>query len=424
MIRNNNVILLIYLSFFSLFLSKKISNKITMYKNELNKSSIAQINKRIFSSICNNVSFKTEIIQANCNNMGTFSIDLKKCLANIDGKLTYKVNGGFENSCSKCQIKEISNPDKTKFYSLSCTCQNKNGVPNQTELNLNDLLYFNNNFNLICDDASNFKAYYENIIPKYLDEYCEFPKIENKVIFLAVCNNSLLDFDLNSCIGNFNGELALSENGKFGASCRDCYVNTKKNDYTSKKNIMITCYCKDTSQNYISGEYPLNRFIDFSQDQIVCANHKILKPKIEVVENFVVGKLPYNRNLSASDNFMISCKNIRVQKNNKLIASCGLKDIDDYEIDLDVCLSNIDGVLKVAKNGLFSKTCKDCKIKFDNEENYILNCSCQKINKTLWNNTFISLKERIIINENKNLLECLTNVKLPEDSSNGICLKS
>jgi len=325
MIRYSNVILLVCLLLFSLFLGKKISNKITMYKNSLKKSSMAQINKRMFSSICQNVSLKNNMIEANCNNSGTFSLDLNKCLSNIDAKLIYRVNGGYYNSCNSCKINVITNADKSQNYSLSCLCGSSSGVYNKAEINLNNLLFFKNSFSLVCDDPSNFKVDYQFNNPNYLDQFCVSPKIVNQVIFSAVCNNLPINFDLNSCIGNFNGGLAFSENGKFGSTCSNCYV-------TPKNNIMITCDCKDMSQKVTSVEYPLYKFIEFSQDKIVCANKIILKPKIEVVE-----KLPFNRNLSAGDNFMIYCNNIQVQGENKLIASCGSKVIDEYEIDLDVC---------------------------------------------------------------------------------------
>jgi len=373
-----------------------------------NNSSNSQAIKVNFDSFCKSITLNSSNLEAKCNNIGV-SIDLNKCFSNTNGKLVYASNGAYSKSCNSCSIKESLNPDKTKNYSLTCKCFDVKGGLKSSEINLNDFLYFNNK--LECDDVVKLSNTALNINTSELEENCQNVNIKNGNTFTATCSNKGIEFNLNKCIGNFNGELALAENGNFGASCKNCEISLKN------KVIMLSCSCADITNRFKTIESAINKFINFSGNTISCANQK------SSILNVSTDKLPYNKNLSAAENFMILCKNVQIENNNKLIAFCGLNNIQ-VELNLNNCFSNIDGVLKVANNGFFAKTCKNCLIKYDIEDQYLLNCSCQKMNQIQWNNTFISLRERIIINENKNVLECSTNVKLPEDNLKEMCIKS
>lgn len=431
--------MVLFISISLIFSETKIRKNISQYFLNLKKHSLANSKSVIeanFESECKEVLLKSSnTLEAKCSNKRV-SIDLSKCIANFHGKLVYIKNGNFGETCNKCNIKKTNKSNKSSSYFLECSCQDTNRRQIISKINLVDFLFVKSG-KLHCDDVANLVSPPEVINPSIIDTNCDKVSLVSNNRFQAICTNAksaksanrvAVNFNLDKCITNSNGQLVLKDNGFYSGSCRNCRIEERNRVY------FLLCYCADITNSFKYVEAPLNKFISFRGNSIRCASveKENININIEpaskltfdiISDKKVLEKLTLNKNLSASDNFMILCRNLKIENNNILKAYCGNKNAE-YSLNLNSCFSNIDGTIKINKNGNYGKSCRNCAIKFDNEDKYVLACTCEKADRRSWNDTYISLKERVVYNESKNALECLTNVVLPEDNSNKICIKN
>lgn len=442
--KQSHVVVMILLISFSFILSEKkfrknnTQNSLTL-KNQQNNASSNPTIEPNFESLCKEITLKSGIIlETKCSNKSV-SIDLSQCLANFYGKLVYTKNGSFDKSCNKCSIKETKTPNKNSSYVFECSCPDLGKKQYLiTQINLSEFLYVKFG-SLLCDDVAKLSAPAEILEPRMIDTNCEKATIISNNRFSATCTNGNstnsanrvnVDFNLDKCISNNNGKLVPVANGSYSGSCRNCKIALKN------KINFLACDCADITNAFKPVESALNKFITFRGNTIRCVeeeknNNNNVPINVQPSSNTsvyiptvpaVIEKLSINKNLSAADNFMILCKNLKVENVNFLKAFCGEKNLE-YVLNLNNCFSNLDGTLKIAKDGSYGKSCRKCAIKFDNEEQYVLECNCQRADQKNWIDTYIALRERIVYNESRNALECLTNFVLPEDNSKKICTK-
>jgi Zn-finger protein len=409
---------------------KKIRKNFSQNNLNIKKQALLGSNSAIeanFESQCTEISLKSNIfLEAKCNNRST-SIDLSKCVANFNGKLVYTINGAYEKTCNKCAIKETKIANKSSSYNLECSCPELKSRQLISQINLKDILYVKSG-SLLCDEVIKMTTPAAIINPSIIDTNCDKVTLVSNNRFTATCTNAnsgnsanrvAVDFSLDNCITNQNGQLLAQENGSYSRSCRNCKIEQRNKIY------FLVCNCADITNAFKPVESALNKFITFSGNSVRClSSEEDNKPiNIKPASNTAVDipakpveKLSLNNKLSPADNFMILCKNLKIENVSSLIAFCGDKHIE-YVLNLDSCLTNIDGAIKIAKDGGYGRTCRNCAVKFDHDKKYVLECTCQRADWKIWIFSNISLRERIVYNESKNALECLTNIVLPEDNN-------
>lgn len=420
------ILIVLLISMSTILSEKKFRKNFSQNNLNIKKQALLGSNSAIeanFESQCTEISLKSNnILEAKCNNRRA-SIDLSKCVANFNGKLVYTINGAYEKTCNKCAIKETKIANKSSSYNLECSCPDIKSRQLISQINLKDILYVKSGA-LLCDEVIKLTTPAAIINPSIIDTNCDKVSLVSNNRFTALCLNAnsgnssnrvAVNFSLDNCITNQNGQLLAQENGFYSGSCRNCKIEQRNKIY------FLVCNCADITNAFKPVESALNKFITFRGNSVECLSSKEdnkpinIKSAIDIPAK-PVEKLSLNNKLSPADNFMILCKHLKIEYNSSLIAFCGDKHIQ-YVLDLNSCLSNIDGAIKIAKDGVYGRTCRNCAVKFDNDKNYVLECACQRADWKIWIFSKISLRERIVYNESKNALECLTNIVLPEDNN-------
>jgi hypothetical protein len=242
----------------------------------------------------------------------------------------------------------------------------------------------------------------DTILENY-DSLCETVSL-NKFILNSLCGKKKTDINLNSCLANIDGKLTFMKDGFYSNSCTNCRINKKIGNPINTNFLKCTCLNMRNVKN--TSEIKLSDVIVFDDNELKC--------------NFQ--DLETSKYLTPSDNFRVLCNKLIISdKINIFKAFCGKKNIE-YDLDLNKCIANIDGTLRIRKNGNYGLSCKNCILKKDVKDQNILACTCNRANNRYWNDSIISLQERIIYNKKENTLQCLSDQELPEEKTVSSCL--
>jgi hypothetical protein len=281
----------------------------------------------------------------------------------------------------------------------------------KTNINLKDFIYYDNG--LKCADIDERKLG----IPEEIDTKCDKAKITDEEKYFSVCEKkNIINFELDKCIQNNNGVFDIGSH--YMRTCHYCNVHKEKGVY------VLTCDCEDANQSRRREYKPINNFLEYSNSKVNCLDPTKKKTPSEKEEIKTSGAIiNYDPDLSPSDNLMRNCGEFSFDKN-ILTAECGTNDIL-LNLDLNKCISNIEGELKFKENGNYGNSCKNCEIVSEGYGVYFLQCVCKGIKQTLRGveekKTKLSLGEKLIIRKDTIQIDCLPNLVLNEENDQFKC---
>ena len=363
-------------------------------------------------------------------------LDLNKCVTNNNGKIEYRQDGAFSATCTKCKI--VYEGDISK---LSCQCENSEGDPEKTKINLDNIVEYKN-YQLKCrnkpeviiskDDDNRRKIEEEN--KRKIDEENRIKIEEDNKRKIEEENRRKIEIENKQKLEEENNRKIEEENKRKLAE-----ENTRKIDEENKRKIEEENKRKLEEENRRRIEEENKRKLEEENTRKIEEENKRKieeenRRKIEEenrrklaeenkrkIEEENKRKLDFNEHLTGSDNFKIFCSQFNVVNSRYLEAKCVKNQIPE-KLDLDECFTNNNGKLFFKENGNFSKSCKDCSIEDDSEKdgNYVMKCECKDLQGN-YANTTINLKERIVIDHNKNIIKCLPNLQLLDDDEDEKC---
>ena len=186
-------------------------------------------------------------------------------------------------------------------------------------------------------------------------------------ILSSRCKNAIgrsvyTKLNLNTCLGNDNGQLAIGRDN-FSNSCSGCTLTN--GDFQC-----VSCKTNNNS-NITPIPLKLDNFISNSNGELVCDSTNSL--------------------VTSFGGYTQSCKGTTFDLMNKTLNStCQNANGNSVNtrLNLDNCFANYDGVL--TKGGFYSKTCTNCSFKDDQ-----LTCSCLKASGVTSNSSTVFLNRFI-----------------------------
>lgn len=227
----------------------KTSNSLT---NELEISSTyKKINQnQAFESACKSARvISNRYLEATCNGKRS-RLDLNKCLYAEEGTLVYDPEGEFYDSCSKCRINYPRWNGKQYPVNFECKCYDEDLREIKTNINLKDFAYYDNGLKCANLDPRKLPA------KRSLENNCNL-KLSNEKYLQGTCQNKRLNFNLENCVGNHNGEF---DHGRhFKRTCYFCSMKKENGRY------VLTCDCEDHRQSRRREYDALNNFLKFDE---------------------------------------------------------------------------------------------------------------------------------------------------------------